>query len=547
MGLSLATLLFFFAVGVLGGEPGMQSAILEVFPTSAKPVSEARRGKTVITPRYTPSGSLWDAGLDERWVFHCELRHEQDAVNSFAMRIGKGGQIYSLRGPFGESVPPSWRPGRELSAWNDEVWQFVAVCSRYNGLRALLRDGSVPEEVAARFKRCPYKTSFFVHDSGAYTHADSAVRFLYCPMLASGATPDGRGYRTLNWGILPQLRTVHRSPVLYYCQSRDLGDGVIELTWVVHNFGVRGDVVFDHLNAPWGGTRVSSLPFHYISSPGGELRTRERLMPGNTVNVRATGGWSLWCATEAPDSPSLAFVFGRDKRLEEEMRRAAEGKPHVQLRPSLYRDWRAGAPMYKHRWKDWRTRPANTFRNYDVATVARRLRLAPGATIWSRCFLVVNRRDRAVGLARSLADHVDYGRLEFDPANTPLIPVSIGAGAPTFELFARPVRGTMPLFLIQNTKTGRQVVTTDPYIFVPREKLDLGIPRQHPHHDYYSRACGYSMDRNSSDWKRLLGFGHVERPASGCWVRLSSLLDRSHFPAPDTYHLDLWVKATTRR
>jgi len=525
----------------------MSSAILDVFPPSVALVLRGQRGETIISTRYTPSGSLWDARLDERWVFHCELRHEQDAWNSFALRVGKGGQVYSLRGPFGESVPPSWRPGRELSAWNDEVWQFVAVCERYNGLRALLRDGKVPDRVAARFKNCSYKTSFFVHGSGAYTQAGSAVQYLYCPLLASGKTRGGRGYRTLNWGILPQLRTVHRSPVLFYCQTRDLGDGVIELTWVVHNFSVRGDVVFDHLNAPWGGTRVSSLPFHYVSSPSGDLRTRERLMPGNTVNVRATGGWSLWCASEAPDSPSLAFVFGRDKRLEDETRKTAEGKPHVQFQPSLYREWRAGAPMYARRWKDWRTRPANTFRNYDVATVVRKFRLAPGTTSWTRCFLVVNRKDRAIELAKSLVDDVDYGLLRFDAATTPMIPVTLGAGTPAFEVFARPVEGTMPLFLIQNTQTGRLVVTTDPYIFVPREKVNLGVPRDHPHYDYYSRACGYSMDRNSSDWKRLLGFGYVERPEAGSWVRLSSLLDRSRFPAPDTYHLDLWVKPTNRR
>ena len=347
MRFSFAMLLCLFATGAVGGEPGMSPAILDVFPPSVALVPRAQRGETIVSTRYTPSGSLWDARLDERWVFHCELRHEQDAWNSFALRIGKGGQVYSLRGPFGESVPPSWRSGSELSAWNDEVWQFVAVCERYNGLRALLREGKVPDRVATRFKNCPYKTSFFVHGSGAYTQAGSTVQYLYCPLLASGKTRGGRGYRTLNWGILPQLRTVHRSPVLFYCQTRDLGDGVIELTWVVHNFSVRGDVVFDYLNAPWGGTRVSSLPFHYVSSPSGEPRTRERLMPGNTVNVRATGGWSLWCATEAPDSPSLAFVFGRDKRLEEESRKAAEGKPHVQFQPSLYRQWRAGAPQLR--------------------------------------------------------------------------------------------------------------------------------------------------------------------------------------------------------
>jgi len=32
-----------------------------------------------------------------------------------------------------------------------------------------------------------------------------------------------------------------------------------------------------------------------------------------------------------------------------------------------------------------------------------------------------------------------------------------------FKVFAHPVTGTKPLFLIQNTQTGRQIITTDPY------------------------------------------------------------------------------------
>ena len=30
--------------------------------------------------------------------------------NSYQIRIGKGGNLYSLRGAFGESVPPQFRP-----------------------------------------------------------------------------------------------------------------------------------------------------------------------------------------------------------------------------------------------------------------------------------------------------------------------------------------------------------------------------------------------------------------------------------------------------
>lgn len=191
--------------------------------------------------------------------------------------------------------------------------------------------------------------------------------------------------------------------------------------------------------------------------------------------------------------------------------------------------------------EDWKTRPDNTFRNYEVAVVIPKFRLAPGTTIWYRSYLVVNRKDRTVELAKYLVDKVDYGYRVFDPATTPTVPVNL-PGQGSFELFANPVPGTMPLFLIENKTTGREVTTTDPYIFVPQEKLDFGIPPEHPQADYYNQAIGYSMDENNTNWKRLLGYGYVDRPTSGNWIQLSSLLNPERFSKATTYDLDLWVR-----
>jgi len=543
-------------IGSLSADDSVESQILAVFPESVAQVPAGRRGRTAFSARYTPSGSIWDKRLDEKQVFQMQIAHSQDSDNSFVLRIGKGGQIYSLRGAFGESVPPSWRSGSgRVSPWNDEVWQFVAVCTRYNGLEPLLHAGRLPDEVINRFKSSPYKTSFFIHNSGAYITGHSAVRSLYCPSLASQTIAETRCYRTVNWGLVPQLRTIHRSPLLYYTQVRDVGDGVIELTWVVHNFSVRDDVVFDHLNAPWGGTRVSSLPLRYVSSAEGRLLERDQILDaGGVVNVRKTGGWNISCASDASDSPSLALVFGTDKHLEAQAARRNAGKSYCQFQPSLYRDWRANAPRYKTVWKDWKTRPPNSFRNFDVAEVIPRLRIVPGTTIWYRSFLVVGRRDHAMELARGLVDSVDYGLVQFDPASTPLIPISVqhdkAAGerrsrrpTGTFNVFAHPVSGTTPLFLIRNTQTGRRMITTDPYYFVEKEKVEFGVPANHPDHDYYSHVDGYAMDHNHSHWQSLLGFGYKNRPDDASWKRLSTLLDPSVFPPPTRYHLDLWVRA----
>jgi len=534
-----------------------QPLILDVFPESVAQVPADRQGQTAFSSRFTPSGSLWDERLNEKQVFQSETAHKQDADNSFQLRTGKGGQIYSLRGPFGESVPPSWRAASShISPWNDEVWQFVAVCTTYNGVEASLKAGKLPDETIARMKNSAFRSSFFIHNSGAYIPGGTEIDSLYCPLLAFEVRSEDRCYRMLNWGLVPQIKTVHRSPLLYYTQVRDVGDGIIELTWVVHNFSVRDDVVFDHLNAPWGGTRVTSLPLRYVSAPDGKLMERKDILNSSgVVPVRNTGGWNLSCASEADDSPSLALVYGTDRHLDAERAREVAGEAFCQFSHSLYRDWRASAPAYNRVWKDWRTRPANSFRNYDVCEVIPKLRISPQTTIWYRSFLVVGRRDKTIKLAQSLVDKVDYGLLNFDPRLTPMRQVSIPAGSvdtddkrlppkANFKIFVRPVSGSRPLFLIQHEKTGRRIITTDPYYFVTKQKLDFGIPTEHPHHDYYSSINGYAMDESNTNWQSLLGYGYASKPKTGSWKQLSALVDPSMFPEPDRYHLDLWVKDT---
>lgn len=535
--------------GVSAVESTPDGALLDVFPSS---IGANASGGSSLSWEYTPSKSIWAAGLDERQVFQVELQHQQDKESSFALRVGKGGQIYSLRGAFGESVPPSWREGKDArSPWNDEVWQFVAVCTKYNGPPALQREGHLSEAEAARLKSSPFALTYFIHNSGAYIPGSSAVSSLYCPQLAESAAEQGRVYRTLNWGLVPQVRTIHRSPILYYTQVRDAGDGIIELTWVVHNFSVRQDIVFDYLNGPWGGTRATSLPLTYVSSPRGLPILREELFAkkyDGAVDVRQTGGWSLACASEAADSPSLALVYGRDKHLERALDKSVAEEERVQFAPTLFRDFRAGEPMYRNQWKDWQTRPENSFRNYDVIEVIPKLRLKPGMSIWYRSFLVVNRRDRAIELAKSLVEKVDYGQLTFEAADTPTVPVFVRDGKvvasgsePAMKLYARPVRGAMPLFLIENAETGRQVITTDPYHFVAKSPLNLGLSKEHSPTEYLAEAQGYSMDQNNTRWRRLLGYALVSRPAAGHFKRLSEILDSTMFPAPDEYQLDLWA------
>ena len=69
-------------------------------------------GALTYSDVYTPSGSTWLLDFDESTVFKAELdyTHAGDPDRSYTLRIGKGGNVYSFRGVFGESVPPQFRP-----------------------------------------------------------------------------------------------------------------------------------------------------------------------------------------------------------------------------------------------------------------------------------------------------------------------------------------------------------------------------------------------------------------------------------------------------
>jgi hypothetical protein len=180
--------------------------------------------------------------------------------------------------------------------------------------------------------------------------------------------------------------------------------------------------------------------------------------------------------------------------------------------------------------------------------------LRPGESIWYRSFLVVNQHDKANSIAQSLVDDIDYGLVEFSRSDTPRVPVYLAdskvvenppAGTePATYLFARPVPGSHPVFLMEDTATGQEIISTDLYRFVPSEPLTLGIPQEYPNSEYYNTASGYSLDKNHCRWKRLLGFGLTEKPKENKSRLLSKVLPENIFPTPDTTHLDLWSAAS---
>jgi len=445
-------------------------------------------GEAQLSTTYEPSGSTWAKGLDEQSVFHAELGWRGSGGQWYDLRVGRGGQIYSLRGPFGESVAPQVHEG---APWIDEVWQVVSV--------------SHERQNHERFPGRGSPLAYFIHGSGIYLRDPQRTEAFYCPMLASSWDASRRRYGVLAWGQHAHVPTVYRSGALYYSMLRALGSGVIEVVYAVHNFG---QDTLDYFNTPWGGVRHSSLPVHVLSRPdgssrpvGGRFASRE-----TTCNVAETGGWAAF--TQKGGRPEarwgLGLVFGRDSWRGGRAGGAETVRLPAAHAPTRWRWGYAGNPD--------RPNP----RDYVVAVVNPRCRVRPGQTFWFRLYAVVDRMDRLPETARRLVPHVDAAVTKPARADTPLVAVDAralgvespgGPGGALFRVYAWPAEGTRPLFLLRETATGRRCVTDDPYRFASTAPFNNPYPKDHPKHDDHENLRVLRPYDGKTAYLGLLGYG----------------------------------------
>ena len=486
--LTIAGLVLCWAAPGARGEPGFFSFL---------PGSDGlpAGGKATLTTGYTPSGSTWAEGLDERSVFHAQFDWRGAAGRTWALRVGGGGQIYSFRGPFGESVPPQVHEG---APWIDEIWQIVSV-SHERQNRDIVPGLGRP-------------LAYFIHGSGTYLRDPQHRQPFYCPMLASAWDPARSRYGVVAWGQHAHVPTIHRSGALYYTVLRALADGVVEVTYAVHNFG---QDTLDYFNTPWGGVRHSSLPVHVLSRPDGSWRPQGGRFGSRetTVNVAETGGWAAFVQDGAKpeDRWGLGLVFGRDRHGDRTTPRANRRATTSPFDPTRYRWGYAGNPD--------RPNP----RDYFVAVVNPRCRVRTGQTFWYRVYFVVDTLDRLPETARRLVPHADYGFVLPSSADTPLVAVTTAvlpaterervAGRTLFYAWAWPVAGATPLFLLREAATGKLCITDDPYRFASSEPFDNPNGAGHPEHERYAGLRILRPYDGRTEYLGLLGYGLREDAA----------------------------------
>ena len=216
-----------------------QALVDDLFPPSSTQCS-GTSGETRYTYDFTSNHatSQWAAMAApfERDAFLAEFQHIDASVNrSWTLRVGHGGIVTSFVGAYGEAMPPQ---EHAKAPWIDEVWQMVAVNLAKN-------------DVAAG-------ESYFIHQAGTYQNAaDLLEKPFYSPSVAKHCSTDSRQCSFAAWGQQAHTPTIHQSAMIYYTRYKDCGDGVIEVTYAMHNANPSGGDYFDYSNTPWGGVRPS--------------------------------------------------------------------------------------------------------------------------------------------------------------------------------------------------------------------------------------------------------------------------------------------------
>ena len=459
---------------------------------------------------YTATGSTWNDGVSEEKVFFASM----NSSSGWRLGIGKGGQVYSLRGSFGEAIPPQ----RGDAPWVDEAWQFVATNLELVG--PIQAFNSIGQN-----RPLGFPLMFFIHQSGIYlgslagnSMVGSASVPFYSPMLKKRWDPATRTLSVVSWSQMARSPNVWKSGMLTYASYRDLGGGAIEVTNFVTNFGEQ-DLTF--INTPWGGARHSSFPETILSQTGGGWSKGSTAAYGtpSPINLNQTGGWQAWTRNSTQESAdAMVVVFGKD--------------PVITL-PS----WRNGRSVLTY------GKGGDSVRDYDVSSVHAAIRLQAGQSLACRWHLVLGPFGQTRVKASTLADQAGLWMPETDASViTPVwitggTPSSTGTGSPAFYLYAQPIPGTVPVFAMEDTRTGQVFATLDPYELCPTAPYANPLPSTHAQYALYQNRVVHYQYQSPGQLKELLGYARREASPSGNSINIL-------LPGGKNSSLSLWVPKT---
>lgn len=496
---ALLSLLCVLGCAISGFPPdarGTGTSVLDLFPDLG--VSQ-KSGAASCSFEYEPCGSTWNKDVNEEDVFLATLK-----ADTWQLGVGKGGHIYSLRGPYGESVPPQ----RKESPWNDEVWQMVVTAENVIVPIQDYQNSFHGKKEFPEVWNSTFPLMYFVHQAGIYTKGagmdgGAVAAPFYSPCLRKRWNAETRTLELVNW--MQQARTpcVWKSGILVYTAYRDVGGGVLEVNKVLYNFG-KEKLTF--LNAPWGGVRYSVFPHSIISHADGSWNVSDGVYGWNDPekgfiipnrDLVDTGGWAAWTKDpESDSSPTLALVFGTDandvsrgKRIDEAFRWGVAG---------------AGESA--------------KIRDYQVAERMSHPHVRTGDSWSIRWYLVSGEFARVRKTAAELSDKAGVYPIHFDETARQSVWVTgskittEGKGSPWIQFFAFPAKGTVPVFLLEDKRNGKQVITADPYILAETEPFPNPLPEDFEGREIYDNRVIYKQYAPHIGYENLLGYAWMHKP-----------------------------------
>jgi hypothetical protein len=384
-------------------------------------------------------------GVDESKVFKGMLIHKEadskKAYKNWTLKIGQGGQIYSLYvDGYGETIPYQRVTHGQ---WVDEVMQHV------------ISSIEIEQSVTA--------VDWDIHEAGVYNRSDVPPysrllsHSLYNFSMPLQKSDDGKAVSWESWPQHAHLPfTWKDNQLLYTRELRDLGDGVIEVTQIYSRWG--GTIPMDHFVAPWFGARPSTLPYQVVSNPDGTYRWVDKNMkfgdPASTIKRNETNGWLAVLSGQSLSSVGMGIVFSPERQL------PLETKPGIVRLAGLY---------------DAIPTDLNPDNGGKTGAIIYKLNLGQRERVVLRYYLVIgtlteiqkygNLLSKQVILEKATVEESDVSKIRL-AINTQTGNIRRGVSKSTDKLIGyshrQYVAGDRPLFLVTKAD-GTKHITSDPY------------------------------------------------------------------------------------
>lgn len=422
--------------------------------------------------------------------------------SSWKIRIGKGGNIYSIKINNSEQlICPQHRRGG-LSPWNDDCMTGV-VQSGSAHMRSE-DDGGVMQH-----------SNGFVHASGMYIRQDLDAdnnKLFTCPLVGENFDGADRSYTVINLGLVPKP-SVNRPDVLFYHKYRDLGAGVLELTMFAYNFG---NIDYKWGNFPWFAVRRKPFTNQIVGQSDGTYVKRDLVFSKSDFEItdESYGGWMA--KTENIALPETSMTMGH-----------VTGKDKYDTERFLCR---AGIAGYEER----------DFQLFNLAWTS--LKFPPGKCFFNRTFFVFGNLQHVSETCQNLVNKVEYGYPEIPEQVIDLYEQDIdgykvlsksGKGQKICKVFSLPIQDSVPLFLLKDKTTGEHIVSPDPYLICDKPDFPNPYPVDSEFFEEYSNRVLYKPYDGKTEWVELLGYvKKIENnEISTGYNRLSDLIYNINFKA----------------